>query len=151
MPTKKECTRCGKMLPLTDFSPCAHGRHGRYCRCKKCHALLARIRRAKKSQRQRTRQSHRAWRERNRAVASGAAQRWKRRNPAKLRAHYAVRAAVLGGLLVRPDHCAGCSRAGPVVAHHSDYARPLDVEWLCRRCHARRHVDERLDRTTEAA
>ena len=151
MPTKKECTRCGKMLPLTDFSPCAHGRYGRYCRCKKCHAFLARVRRANKSQRERARQSHRAWRKRNRADAAAAAQGWKRRNPAKYRAHEAVRAAVVGGLLVRPDRCAACDCAGRVVAHHADYARPLDVEWLCRRCHSRRHVDARLDRTTEAA
>ena len=151
MPRKKQCTRCGVMLPLTDFSPCSHGKYGRYCRCKKCHALLARIRRAKKSQRERIRQSQQAWRERNRAVAAAAVRRWKQRHPGRLRAHYAVRAAVLGGLLDRPDRCEQCDRAGRVVAHHADYARPLDVEWLCPRCHARRHVDQRLRRTTDAA
>ena len=125
---------------MTEFSPCPHGKYGRYCRCKKCHALLARIR-----------QSQQEWRTRNRAVAAACAQRWKQRHPAKLRAHYAVRAAVLGGLLDRPGRCEGCHRAGRVVAHHPDYARPLDVEWLCPRCHARRHVDQRLNRTTHVA
>ena len=43
----KPCTRCGEMLPLTEFSPCPHGRYGRYSRCKRCQALMTRIRRAK--------------------------------------------------------------------------------------------------------
>jgi len=116
MPRKKNCTRCGKMLPLTDFSPCAHGKYGRYCRCKKCHALLARVRRAKKSQRERIRQSQQAWRARNRAVAAAAVRRWKRRHPGKVSAHHAVRAAVLGGLLDRPDRCEQCGHAGRGVA-----------------------------------
>ena len=27
-------------------------------------------------------------------------------------------------------------------AHHCDYERPLDVRWLCRRCHRAFHVAE---------
>ncbi len=144
----KPCTRCGQMLPLTEFSPCPHGRYGRYSRCKRCQALLTRIRRA---QGDGPREAHRRWRKLHRADASAAAQRWKRRHPERERAHYAVRAALLGGLLRRPERCQGCGRVGRVVAHHADYARPLEVEWLCRRCHARRHVDERLQRGTRAA
>ena len=148
MPRKKKCTRCAEMLPLTEFSPCRHGKYGRYCRCKRCQALVSRIRRA---QGDGSRDAHRRWRRRNRGVAAAAAQRWKQRHPVKLRAHYAVRAAVLGGLLHPPDRCEDCGRAGRVVAHHADYSRPLEVEWLCPRCHARRHVDQRLNRTTHVA
>ena len=147
-PTKKACTRCGRMLPLGAFSPCPHGKLGRYSRCKQCHALMARIRRAKGDN---SRESHRRWRRRNRAAAAASAQRWKKRNPERERAHQAVRAAVLGGLLRRPDCCENCGRARQVVAHHADYSRPLDVDWLCRRCHSARHVDKRLNRTSHAA
>ena len=144
----KTCTRCGAMLPLTEFSPCSHGECGRYSRCKRCQALISRIRRA---QGDGSREAQRRWRDLHRADASAAAQRWKQRHPARERAHYAVRAAVLGGLLRRPERCEGCGRAARVVAHHTDYARPLEVEWLCRWCHARRHVDLRLNRETDAA
>jgi len=144
----KICTRCGRTLPLSEFSPCPHGKYGRYSRCKRCQALIARIRRANGAG---SGDAHRRWRDRNRAAAAAAARRWKQRHPDRERAHYAVRAAVLGGLLRRPDRCEGCGRPAPVVAHHADYARPLDVEWLCRWCHARRHVDERLNRRAHAA
>lgn len=58
-------------------------------------------------------------------------------------AGHAVRAAVKSGALKR-QACERCPRwqRGPVPraeAHHDDYARPLDVTWLCRRHHRERH------------
>lgn len=34
--------------------------------------------------------------------------------------------------------CADCG-AAKVQMHHADYDRPLEVTWLCRRCHLARH------------
>lgn len=34
--------------------------------------------------------------------------------------------------------CADCGGPGDHM-HHDDYDRPLDVTWLCRPCHGRRH------------
>lgn len=38
-------------------------------------------------------------------------------------------------LLKKPDKCALCCAAGDVDAHHYDYGKPLDVFWVCPRCH----------------
>lgn len=36
--------------------------------------------------------------------------------------------------------CEVCGESGkPVEAHHRDYAFPLSIEWVCRRCHGMRH------------
>lgn len=59
----------------------------------------------------------------------------------KLRARNRVKAALDRGILTRPIACGDCRRPGPVDAHHEDYGKPLDVEWLCRTCHRDRHAD----------
>jgi len=41
----------------------------------------------------------------------------------------------------RPTHCSACgTETEDIQAHHDDYAKPLDVRWLCRSCHIRHHV-----------
>lgn len=50
---------------------------------------------------------------------------------AQQRVYYAVK----DGRLVRPSACENCGAEGRIEAAHSDYSRPLDVRWLCRRCH----------------
>lgn len=45
--------------------------------------------------------------------------------------------AIKNGRLVRPDACQQCGRGAHIDAHHEDYSKPLDVVWLCRKCHAR--------------
>jgi len=56
------------------------------------------------------------------------------------RAHTIVWRAVRAGELVRPECCSACGDERPrIEGHHEDYGRPLDVDWLCVRCHKRRH------------
>lgn len=60
----------------------------------------------------------------------------------KQRAQDEVRAAIKRGDLQRPTCCADCGRTVEVHGHHDDYAKPLDVRWLCRQCHAAEHKQE---------
>jgi ribosome-binding protein aMBF1 (putative translation factor) len=59
--------------------------------------------------------------------------------PEKVRARQLVQRAVKTGRLVRPDACERCGTEGWVEAHHPDYTKPLDVEWLCGDCHRSEH------------
>ena len=51
----------------------------------------------------------------------------------KRRARRLLAYAVEKGVMVRQP----CDRCGAVKVdgHHHDYSKPLDVRWLCRRCH----------------
>lgn len=68
-----------------------------------------------------------------------ANRRWQEANPERAamtkRAVGIVQRALIHGDLVRPSACDECSQVGTVQAAHSDYSRPLDVRWLCHRCH----------------
>ncbi len=61
----------------------------------------------------------------------------------KRTAHRAVRAALARGDLVRPKSCsrcgdeplAGSDGRASIQAHHHDYSKPLEIEWICPTCH----------------
>lgn len=63
--------------------------------------------------------------------------RYRERNREKFKARQVVAFAVRHGLLVKRP-CAVC-RKRSVEAHHEDYAKPLEVIWLCAPHHRARH------------
>jgi hypothetical protein len=70
------------------------------------------------------------------------------RNPVAAPAWLAVRAALKSGALVRATRCEDCGGTNKnpkraLCGHHEDYAKPLDVVWLCQPCHSLRHSELR--------
>ena len=55
----------------------------------------------------------------------------------KERARATLKVGVRRGKIIRTP-CAECG-GQKVEGHHTDYAKPLQVVWLCRRCHRLRH------------
>lgn len=39
------------------------------------------------------------------------------------------------GKIRRPETCKHCHKKKKVEGHHTDYSKPLEVDWLCRQCH----------------
>jgi hypothetical protein len=68
--------------------------------------------------------------------------------PEKYRARRAVAAALRSGQIAR-GACTDCG-ADDAEAHHHDYAKPLEVTWLCGRCHVKEHWRQKFA-TIEAA
>jgi len=62
---------------------------------------------------------------------------YRQRNPQKFRARWTVGNHKRSGRL-KPEPCSRCG-AEKAQAHHEDYNHPLDMVWLCQRCHAREH------------
>ena len=59
----------------------------------------------------------------------------------RTRARAEVRAALRARELINPGVCENCKRCLKVEAHHDDYSKPLNIRWLCRRCHLGWHAD----------
>jgi hypothetical protein len=64
-----------------------------------------------------------------------SAQRFAEMEIIRLRARAAVKEALKSGRLTRPAACERCGDPGKPESHHTDYALPLDVQWLCFSCH----------------
>lgn len=70
--------------------------------------------------------------------------RWQQRHAIKRNCHVVVGNAIRDGKLT-PQPCERCGADEHIHAHHEDYTKPLDVNWLCRTCHGIRHreINER--------
>ena len=66
----------------------------------------------------------------------------KERYPEKWRATYLLNQAVKKGNIVRPKKCHSCNEIpnkGCIHGHHKDYSKPLEVVWVCCKCHLLLH------------
>jgi hypothetical protein len=72
------------------------------------------------------------------------------RKTRKVTAYNVVEAAIHAGTLT-PKPCERCGFALGVQAHHEDYSKPLDVNWLCTKCHGERHREINAERRRKAA
>lgn len=69
--------------------------------------------------------------------------RWRAENPEKHKAHMAVNSAVRHGKLTKSTSCERCGARDVLLhAHHEDYSKPLEVEWLCTGCHGETRVSD---------
>ena len=65
-------------------------------------------------------------------------------------AHDILESAIKKGVVVRKTHCEKCGCVGEfedgrtkIQAHHSDYNKPIDVVWLCQKCHHEWHKENK--------
>lgn len=65
------------------------------------------------------------------------------KNPEKYHARKTLMNRVYSGKVLRPDKCSQCGSGKKIEAHHEDYDKPLDVEWLCRECHLKLHKNKK--------
>ena len=148
METKK-CSRCGRELPIAEFNWENKAKGKRQSMCRSCFSRYNKARYA--SDRERFKADVRKYRAANPENVLETRLRTNAKFPTKQNAQKCVDAALKCGAIVRPSVCWGCgcsSEEHRIEAHHHDYARPLDVIWLCTPCHrqmdARRRIREGL-------
>jgi len=82
----------------------------------------------------------RRYRERNPEKVADTCRQWRRNNPNEWKAHCALNNAVRDGKIIKPKICERCGEAKLLHAHHPDYSKPMEIEWLCSTCHRREHI-----------
>ena len=114
---------------------------GHLGKCKSCCRAYAKQARRDDPEKFEARERARYVGERRRRIFGAAAVRRASRGPENT-ARTAVGNAVRDRRLQKPTACSCCGREGVrIEAHHDDYSKPLDVRWLCCRCHRRHHAE----------
>jgi len=127
---KRKCSICKEVKEAEAFS--LHKIQGRQSQCKECRRKdyqenKERFNAACKKHYQENKE---AYRKRSRSYA---------KNSVKAKAKAAANYAVKTGKLIRQP-CEKCG-AEKTDAHHDDYAKPLQVRWLCRGHHIAWHAE----------
>lgn len=133
----KTCFKCGESKPLSEFYDHPRMRDGKLNKCVECTKLDVCKHRAANLDRihayDRTRSSlpHR------KAARRNYTKMFRLKFPQKSRAYSLVQRAVASKRIDRRP----CDECGALKseAHHTDYSRPLDVKWLCAKCHHAKH------------
>jgi hypothetical protein len=140
----KQCFKCGETKPLHDFYKHPQMGDGHLNKCKVCTRCDVTEHTRKKwgdadwrmKERERGREKYwRLYRGKKRAPGN----KRKPGDPVKIRARAILYQALKAGSVLRPEHCEDCNETAKVHAHHEDYSKPLDVDWLCTICHGKRH------------
>jgi hypothetical protein len=145
----KTCKACGAFKPLSEFYTHRYNADGYLNRCKDCVKARVKTHRQANLERIREYDRKRGQQEDRKAAARGRAARYKDRQQAYLDryyqrrpeakvAHDAVKVALKSGQLTRLP-CERCGTKALVQAHHDDYTKPLEVQWLCPAHHGERH------------
>lgn len=131
----KHCRWCSQDKPLREFYRHPEMADGHLNKCKECvrrYAVERRLTSDRPREIDRRRFYEGGKREYNRQRSKAHPQ-----PTFTHRARSAVAYAIKTGRLCRPDVCEWCSEMTFCEAAHRDYSKPLDVTWLCRRCHRR--------------
>lgn len=132
------CRVCGSVKPAAEFYPRQLRTCGTIGECMECTKQRVRRHRAANDN-VRAYDRERAKTPERIAHRAKVSREWRQQNPQAYKAQTAVGNALRDGRLQRGE-CLFCGGRGD-HAHHRDYARPLDVIWLCARCHHRLHAN----------
>jgi ribosomal protein S27AE len=129
---QKKCFKCKKTKLLSEFYKHPQMTDGRVNKCKECNKTDVISNRKLKVEYYRKYD-----RERGNRQDKDYRDEYKSKYPNKHNAHRIVNLSIRAMKLFK-EPCEKCGRED-VHAHHDDYAKPLNVRWLCPVCHSAWH------------
>jgi len=133
MEKTKDCFKCGESKPLSAFYKHNQMADGHVNKCKQCNKIDVTENRKSKIEQ---------YREYDRARGSRQPpeyqKQYRAKFPNKYKAHGIVNRAIRAKKLHR-EPCMVCGTDENIVAHHKDYAKPLNVDWMCQAHHVEWH------------
>jgi len=135
---RKTCFKCGESQDIECFYAHPMMADGHLGKCKTCTKRDVQQDYRLKRDAKREYEKKRSKTEKRRQAKARYQRERRRRNPEKSRANRLVNYAVRSGKLV-PQPCERQPCDQKAQAHHEDYSKPLDVNWLCFKHHREHH------------
>jgi len=148
----KYCYKCKQIKPLVAFHKDMTKKDGVSSKCKICKATYRKVyyQKNKDKELQGMKQYHLDNSEKIRkkaqeyyATEQGLKQHrldvkeYRKKYPERCKAHSQFTYALKVNKLKRPTTCELCGIKCKPEGHHPDYSKPLDVQWLCHKCHTK--------------
>jgi hypothetical protein len=137
------CPCCKEWKTSDGFPKATRARNGLSSYCRKCHAFLCKTTvdkiNKRRLNREYARRARKADPEKFRARGRANSKKVVAANGPAYRAYKKLHSEINKGNIEKPTRCSSCNRKHKLTAHHEDYSKPLDVEWLCYECHGKRH------------
>lgn len=147
----KKCKDCENILPLTEFYKTHLGHYMSYCKpCTSKRAVKwakSRLQEIAKRNKIRRYELHDQNPEEYRKKIRQQSAKQRAREGVNLkppseerkRAYRMVHSLKKKLLITPPKECPLCKVKGRIIAHHDDYTKPLEIKWMCVRCHMFEH------------
>jgi len=149
----KICSKCNIQKPLDAFHNKAGGKYGKTKICKLCRKELDKKTYCTSEYRKHHREYEKQWRDSHPKQNKTIHQNWYcnnhdeiiKRNHTVYSKQIKTRAilwnAYESGQIKKPSKCEICAEKTAVLhAHHDDYDKPLDIIWVCPKCHGKLHI-----------
>jgi len=148
----KVCKECNQAKEIDDFyvhKKMADGHLNKCIECVKARVLKhrnANLEKIKEYDRLRANQPKRvearkeyAKSEKGKKTHEKAMKTYYKNYPLKYASKVITRKAIRNGELIKSLNCSKCGSDEKIEGHHDDYTKPLEVRWLCEKCHKEWH------------
>lgn len=133
----KKCGKCSCEKSSAEFHNRAASIDGLSSICKSCQSVYDKAR-ANNPKRVKARLDYQKT-DRGKKASAKAKKKWADNNTVKRAANIIIGNAIRDGVVTR-GNCEICGEE-KTHAHHDDYAKPLDVRWLCPTHHSQWHAE----------
>ena len=143
---EKKCFKCGEIKPLSEFYRHPKMADGHINKCKECTKTDVKNNREARLEyylaydrvRGHTDERKNSKKKETPEKCHWRVSKYEQTYPEKKVAHSMVSSAIRTGRLIKQP-CEICGTLENIQAHHEDYAKPLDVRWLCQKHHMELH------------
>ena len=141
----KKCFKCNEVKLLDEFYKHPNMVDGYLNKCKRC-AKLDTSSYYKNNRKHYAKYEQKRFKNPNRKTKIKKYQQDRRKNnPEKYKCGYLTSNAIRDKRIFKKP-CQVCGNIN-VEAHHKDYAKPFDIEWLCRKHHLQKHGKKAYEQT----